>query len=207
MWLLKLSWTVSTVKLICIERGQFCTKCMLIIISFTYMQIAEECLDAICLATQFRLYFTLCRCFTNCAIYLRRFSSCKSGTILLWIYQINSMSDQPYSAAKTGIKLILTSVLHTQAGLLCFCLSDFVKPHCWKYSCINSNYTITHAQNISTAAELYNIFTNYFPSRKYEWPSFQSIILQDWHPVIPVLTNTNLTWLCASTAIRPRFLF
>ncbi len=76
LWLLAVVFvnlTLFAVRFICIERGQFCTKCLYINL-FKYMQTAPEHWDAICLAAQLVVRFSLCCCFENdtvsfCLIY------------------------------------------------------------------------------------------------------------------------------------------
>ncbi len=67
VWLLVLVFvnlTLFAMRFICIERGQFCTKCMHIN-SFKYVQIATEQRDAICFAVQLAVRVILLGCFGN----------------------------------------------------------------------------------------------------------------------------------------------
>ncbi len=61
-----------------IEGGQFCAKCTHIT-SFKFVQIALEHQDAICLAAQLGMHFTLCGCFEN-----YRGLAAANPAILLW---------------------------------------------------------------------------------------------------------------------------
>ncbi len=65
VWLLAMVLVNSTLfAMRLIEGGQFCAKCTHIT-SFKFVQIALEHQDAICLAAQLGMHFTLCGCFEN----------------------------------------------------------------------------------------------------------------------------------------------
>ena len=83
VWLLALvfvNWTVFAMRLICIERGQFCAKCMHII-WFTYVQIAKAYRDVIW--GEFHPLRVLCELHNFFLSHLRKFSNHKDSTIFL----------------------------------------------------------------------------------------------------------------------------
>ena len=128
------------------------------------------------------------------------FKTCR-GQMIPFICPLIEQSDSAFNQSKFTCKIrvktrtcnlqfvVVTSVsishvIFTVAykGRKFVCLSDFVKPHCWKY--FYSFKTFLHVKNISVCKKLFHTCTKYFYSCKTSQTIWQTQNIYD-HYLIP----------------------